>query len=349
MDVPLLPFAETWWVYAAFLGFVFTMLALDLGVFHRDPHAITFTESAVWTAVWVTLALLFNGGLYLWAKARFAVDERLLAVPGFDPTEAAEQVGLEFLTGYLVEKALAVDNLFVFAVVFSYFAVPPRSQHRVLFYGILGALVFRAIFIALGAVLLQYHWVVVLAGAFLVLTGIKLMFRPEAAIEPEKNPVVRLVRRFLPITPTLQGERFFVRRGGVVYGTPLLVALAVIEATDIVFAVDSVPAIFALTEEPLIVFTSNIFAILGLRSLYFMLANVLDRFYLLKYGLALVLVFVGLKMAWLNEAMGGKFPIGLSLGIIGGILLVSISVSLIVPPLVHPKGPHGGAPKPPER
>ncbi len=327
MDVNLFPFAEYWWFYGGFLLFVLGMLALDLGVFHRKAHAVTFKESAGWTAVWISLALIFNVGLYYYARTTFAVDPRLMAIPGFDPNVAANAVGLEFLTGFVIEKALAVDNIFVFAVVFSYFAVPAAYQHRVLFYGILGALVFRAIFIALGAVLLQYHWVVVVAGVFLILTGVKLMFGPEKPMEPEKNPLIRLVRRFLPITGSLEGERFFVRRNGVLYGTPLLIALLVVEFSDIIFAIDSVPAIYAVTDEPLIVFTSNIFAILGLRSLYFMLASVMDRFHLLKYGLALVLVFVGLKMAWLNEAFGGKFPIGASLGIIGG-----ITASWLIPP-----------------
>jgi len=332
MDVSLFPFNEYWWFYPGFLVFVLSMLGLDLGVFHRKAHAVSFKESAAWTFVWISLALVFNVGLYAYAQAAFASNPRLLALPGFDPSAAAERVGLEFLTGFVIEKALAVDNIFVFAVVFSYFAIPAAYQHRVLFYGILGALVFRAVFIALGAVLMEYHWVVVLAGVFLVLTGLKLMFGPEKPVQPDNNPLVKFVRRFLPITSSHHGERFFIRKEGVLYGTPLLIALLVVEFSDIIFAIDSVPAIFAVTKEPLLVFTSNIFAILGLRSLYFMLASVIDRFHMLKYGLALVLVFVGLKMAWLNEAFGGKFPIGLSLGIIGGILGVSIIASWLLPP-----------------
>jgi tellurite resistance protein TerC len=198
----------------------------------------------------------------------------------------------------------------------------------VLFYGILGALVFRTIFIALGSVLMQYKWIVVLFGVFLILTGIKVFFAPEKPMDPNRNPIIRLLRRFLPITPGLEGQKFFVRRDGVLYGTPLFVTLVFIEVSDIIFAVDSVPAIFALTNEPLIVFTSNVFAILGLRALYFMLAGVMNKFHLLKYGLGLILVFVGLKMVWLNEAFGGKFPISWSLGIIGGILAVTIAASL---------------------
>jgi tellurite resistance protein TerC len=332
LDVPLFPFQEYWWFYGAFLLFVLVLLGLDLGVFHRKAHAVTFKESAIWTAVWVGLALLFNLGLYAYANATFASDPRLLGVPGFDPAAAAERVGLEFLTGFVIEKALAVDNIFVFAIVFSYFAVPAALQHRVLFYGILGALVFRAAFIALGSVLMQYHWIVVLAGLFLIATGLKLLFGPDKPMDPDANPLVRAVRRILPITSGYEGARFFVRRDGVLYATPLLLALLVVEFSDVIFAIDSVPAIYAVTDEPLIVFTSNIFAILGLRSLYFMLASVIDRFHLLKVGLALVLVFVGLKMAWLNEAFGGKFPIGLSLGIIALILVGSVAGSLILPP-----------------
>ncbi|MBP1607511.1 MAG: alx 1, partial [Acidobacteria bacterium] len=273
----------------------------------------------------------FGYGFYLYAAATFPGNERLLAIPGFDPEAAARQVGLEYLTGYIVEKSLAVDNIFVFVVVFSFFAVPPQYQHRVLFYGILGALVFRAIFIAMGAVLMQYHWVVVLFGTFLILTGIKMFFAPEKPLEPGKNPVIRLFKRFVPVTPEMHGQRFFVRVNGRLAATPLFVALLFLEMSDIIFAVDSVPAIFALTREPLIVFTSNIFAILGLRAMYFMLAGAIDKFHLLKYGLATVLVFVGLKMVWLNEAFGGKFPISWSLGIIVGIIAVSVVASLLRP------------------
>jgi len=228
-----------------------------------------------------------------------------------------------------VEKVLSLDNIFVFVVVFTFFAIPAIYQHRVLFYGILGALVFRAIFIALGSALLQYHWVILLFGGLLILTGLKMMFAPERKIDPDRNPVVRLFRRFVPVTPELYGQRFFVRLKGVLYATPLFVALLFVEISDIIFAIDSVPAIFALTREPMIVFTSNIFAMLGLRSLYFLLAGAVERFALLKYGLALVLVFVGLKMVWLNDAFGGKFPIGWSLGIIGVVIATSIVFSLL--------------------
>jgi tellurite resistance protein TerC len=330
-DILLFPFLDYWWLYASFIGFVLLLLALDLGVFHRDAHEVSFREAATWSVVWVALALAFNYAFYLYAAQRFPADERLLAIPGFSPEAAAKQVGLEFLTGYIVEKSLAVDNIFVFVVVFSFFAIPPIYQHRVLFYGIIGALVFRAVFIAMGSVLMQYKWVVVLFGGVLILTGIKMFFAPEKGINPEKNPVIRLFKRFVPVTPALHGQRFVVRLDGKWHATPLLVALLFLEMTDIIFAVDSVPAIFALTKEPLIVFTSNIFAILGLRAMYFMLAGAIDKFYMLKYGLAVVLVFVGLKMVWLNEAFGGKFPITWSLGIIVGVIGISVAASLAFP------------------
>lgn len=328
----LFPFAEYWWFYAGFTLFVLAMLALDLGVFHREAHEVSFKESAAWSVVWISLALLFGYGLYQYALWRFPQDPRLLAIPGFDAAKEARETGMEFLAGFVVEKSLAVDNIFVFVIVFSFFGIPAKYQHRVLFYGILGALVFRTIFIALGSVLMQYKWIVVLFGVFLILTGIKVFFAPEKPMDPNRNPIIRLLRRFLPITPGLEGQKFFVRRNGVLYGTPLFVALVFIEISDIIFAVDSVPAIFALTKEPLIVFTSNVFAILGLRALYFMLAGVMNRFHLLKYGLGLILVFVGLKMVWLNEAFGGKFPISWSLGIIGGILAATVVASLVFAP-----------------
>jgi tellurite resistance protein TerC len=318
MDL-LFPWAEYWWIYAGFTAFVLMMLALDLGVFHKSAHIVSFREAAAWSVVWVSLAMLFNFLLYQYAQTKF-------------PEEVAKQVALEFLTGFVVEKSLAVDNVFVFAVVFNYFAIPPIYQHRVLFYGIIGALIFRAIFIALGSVLMQYHWVVVLFGVFLLLTGIKMLFAPEKPLEPEKNPVIKLLKKLMPITPHLDGQKFFVMKDGVRFATPLLVALVFMELTDIIFAVDSVPAIFALTKEPLIVFTSNIFAILGLRAMYFMLAGVMDKFRFLKYGLAFVLMFVGLKMVWLNSLFGGKFPINWSLGIIAFLIGTSVVVSLIMAP-----------------
>lgn len=320
------PFAEYWWFYLAFTGFVLVLLALDLGVFHRKAHAVSFREASLWSVVWIALALAFNFLFYRYALWKFTRDP----LPGMDPQAAARQMGLEFLTGYVVEKTLSLDNIFVFVVVFAFFGIPAIYQHRVLFYGILGALVFRAIFIVMGAALLKYHWVVLVFGGFLILTGIKMMFAPDRAIDPEKNPLIRLFRRFVPVTQQLHGQSFFVRVGGVLHATPLLLTLLFVELSDILFAVDSVPAIFALTNEPMIVFTSNVFAILGLRALYFLLAGAVERFSLLKYGLALVLVFVGLKMVWLNELAGGKFPIGWSLAIIGGVIAVSISASLLL-------------------
>jgi tellurite resistance protein TerC len=330
MTISLFPFADYWWFYLAFTGLVLLLLALDLGVFHRKAHVVSMREAAAWSAVWIALALTFNYLLYQYAQWAFAHDPRLLAA-GVNASAAARQVGLEFLTGYVVEKALSVDNIFVFVLVFRYFAVPAEYQHRVLFFGIIGALIFRAGFIAAGAVLMQYHWVVLIFGALLILTGVRMLFAPEKELHPEKNPLVRLFRKFVPVTPGLAGQKLLVRSGKALHATPLFVALVFVEATDIVFALDSVPAIFALTREPLIVFTSNVFAILGLRALYFLLAGAIEMFHLLKYGLALVLIFVGLKMAWLNEMFGGKFPIGVSLGIIAALVGVSVAASLLFP------------------
>jgi len=323
------PFEDYWWFYLGFTGFVLLLLALDLGVFHRKAHVVSIREASVWSVVWIGLALVFNFAFYQFAAWKFARDPRLLQLPGFDPESAARQVALEFLTGYVVEKTLSLDNIFVFVVVFTFFAIPPLYQHRVLFYGIIGALSFRAAFIALGSALIEYHWVILLFGSFLILTGVKMMFAPDKKLDPDRNPVIRLFRRFVPVTSESHGPRFLVRLGSKLHATPLFVALLFVEISDIVFAVDSVPAIFAITGEPMIVFTSNVFAILGLRALYFLLASAVERFTLLKYGLALVLVFVGLKMVWLNDAFDGKFPITWSLGIIGGVIAVSIVCSLL--------------------
>lgn len=327
-DLFLFPFADYWWFYAAFTVFVLGMLALDLGVFHRDAHEVGFKEALGWSITWISLALLFGYGLYQYALWKFPLDPRLV---GLDHAALAKQTFLEYLAGFVVEKSLSVDNIFVFVVVFGYFAIPPKYQHRVLFFGILGALIFRIIFIGLGALLMQFHWVILVFGAFLILTGLKILFAPEKPVDPEKNPIIRLLRRVMPVTPQVHGQNFFVRLNGVLHATPLFVCLVFLELTDIVFAIDSVPAIFALTKEPLIVFTSNVFAILGLRALFFLLAGVMHRFHYLKYGLGLVLVFVGLKMAWLNEAFGGKFPITWSLGIIGGLIGASMLVSWLRP------------------
>ena len=329
--IELFPLAEYWWVYICFVGAVAVLLAIDLGLFHRDAHEVSIKEAGVWVAIWVSLALLFNLGLYQYSLWKFSTDPRLQAIPGFNASAEAWRVALEFLTGYVVEESLSVDNIFVFVVVFAYFGIPARYQHRVLFFGILGAFVFRTIFIVLGTVLIQYQFVILVFGAFLIFTGIRLMFVPEQKIDPEKNALIRLFNKFMPVTRSLHGQRFFVRIDGVLYGTPLVVALLFLEATDIVFAVDSVPAVFAITKEPLIVFTSNLSAILGLRSIYFLLSGAVDKFHLLKFGLAVVLIFVGLKMVWLNGLYDGHFPIGISLGFILTVLAGSIVASLLWP------------------
>ncbi len=325
----LFPFAEYWWFYLAFTAFVLVLLLLDLGVFHRKAHAVGMREATAWTAIWILLSLAFVFGLYHYMLYAFPRDPRLAAIPGFDPAAAAHQAALEFLAGYVVEKALSIDNIFVFVLVLGYFAVPARYQHRVLYLGILGALCFRGAFIALGAALIRYQWVVWLFGAFLVYSGIKMLLVETEAPQPAKNPVLKLLRRYLPVTESPREGRFLVREGGRLLATPLLVTMLFVEMTDIVFAVDSVPAIFALTREPLIVFTSNVFAILGLRAMYFLLAGAIDRFYLLRYGLGLVLAFVGLKMVWLNDLFEGHFPISLSLAIILSVIALSISLSLL--------------------
>lgn len=317
MSGPLLfPFHDYWWFYGGFVIFVLVMLALDLGVFHRKAHTVGFREAATWSAVWISLGLLFNLGLWWYARGQFGV-------------AIGDRVALEFLTGWLIEYSLSVDNVFVIALILTYFAIPPGLQHRVLFYGILGALVFRALFIAVGSVLMQYHWVVVGAGVFLVFTGLKMAWAGEQKPDPARNPVLRLLRRLLPVSPDLQGQAFLVRKEGILHATPLLVALVMVEMSDIVFAIDSVPAIYAITSEPLLVFTSNIFAILGLRSLYFLLAGVMDRFWALKYALAAILVFVGLKMTWLNGIYGPKIPILWSLAVIGACLAAGAMLSLL--------------------
>ncbi|MFN0241992.1 MAG: TerC family protein [Planctomycetota bacterium] len=293
-------------LWACFLVFVLAMLSLDLGVFHRKAHAVSLREAAIWSVVWVSLAMLFAAGVHAW----------------YGPERA-----LEFTTGYVIEKALSVDNIFVFVVIFSYFAVPSALQHRVLFWGILGALVMRAIFILVGGALLaKFHWAIYVFGAILVLTGIKLLLQRNAHYDPASNPAVKLFRRYFPVSASFDGQKFFTRQNGKLVATPLFLALLVVEATDVVFAVDSIPAIFAITQDPFIVFTSNIFAILGLRSLYFLLAGVVDKFRYLKVGLALVLVFVGGKML---IADAYKVPVGLSLGVIGGLLGVSVLASLV--------------------
>lgn len=295
------------WAWAAFLALVLGMLAIDLLIFSREGHRVSLAEAAAWSAVWVGLAAAFGAGVTVWLGGT---------------------KGLEFVTGYLVEWSLSVDNLFVFLVIFSYFRVPPESRHRVLFYGILGAIVMRGLFIGGGIALLNlFHWVVYVFGAFLILTGIKLAVQAEEQIEPERNPVLRLARRFLPVTPAYENSRFVVRTAtGRRMATPLLLVLLVVESTDIVFAVDSVPAILAITRDPFIVYTSNIFAVLGLRALFFLIAGVLEYFRYLRYGLAAVLVFVGVKMLIADFY---KVPPALSLAVISSLLGASVLASVI--------------------
>ncbi|MFM7181158.1 MAG: TerC family protein [Verrucomicrobiales bacterium] len=335
----LFPFATYWWFYLVFIAFVIGVLVLDLGVFHRKAHEVKFKEAAVWSVIWISLAMVFAFGFWQFCRANLAHHDGLLAhfasmgIPESGWKEAslqvADQCALEFLTGYVIEQSLSVDNLFVFILIFGYFGIPRAYQHRVLFFGILGALVFRGIFIAIGAGLMQFHWVQWVFGAFLIYTGGKILFGGDNHPEPEKNPIIGLLKRWMPVTPELHGQKFIVHIHGIRHATPLLVCLACMEVTDIVFAVDSVPAIFAITSEPLIVFTSNLFAILGLRSLYFLLAELMNRFWALKYGLGLILSFVGLKMLLLNHLAGGKFPIGISLALILGTLALAVVVSLL--------------------
>jgi tellurite resistance protein TerC len=297
---------ETVWPWLAFNLFVLGMLALDLGVFHRKAHEVSLREAGVWSAVWIALALAFNFAIYLWK--------------GKEPA-------LQFLAGYLIEKSLSVDNIFVFVLIFGYFAVPAVYQHRVLFWGILGALLMRGAFIAAGAALLaNFHWIIYIFGAFLVVTGVKMALVRSEGIHPERNPLVRLTRRLIPVTADYHGQSFFVRQGGRLVATPLLLVLLLVESTDLVFAVDSIPAIFAITSDPFIVYTSNVFAILGLRSLYFLLAGVVEKFYYLKLGLSVVLAFVGVKMLLTDIA---KIPIALSLAVIAAVIAVAIVASLL--------------------
>ncbi|HEX2261635.1 MAG TPA: TerC family protein, partial [Candidatus Binatia bacterium] len=294
-------------LWIAFNVFVLGMLALDLGIFHRKAHAVSIKEASIWSAVWILLALVFNLGIYfVWGQEK----------------------ALEFLTGYVIEKSLSVDNLFVFLMIFQYFATPAIYQHRILFWGIVGALVMRAIFIATGAALLEnFHWMIYVFGAFLIVTGIKMLLQGDDKLQPDKNPVVRLFQRWVPITNEYQGQRFFVRREGKIHATLLMLVLIVVETTDVIFAVDSIPAIFAITTDPFIVYTSNVFAILGLRALYFMLAGVMQMFVYLKVGLSFVLCFVGAKMLVVDFY---KIPIGISLGVVAGILILSVAVSVLV-------------------
>ncbi len=318
-----------WW-WAGFNAVVLALLAIDLGVFHRKAHRVSVREAAAWSAIWVSLSLSFGAGVYF--------------VLGSDK-------GVEFLTGYLIEYALSVDNIFVFVLIFSYFRIPAEYQHRVLFWGILGALVFRGTMIAVGVVLIaRFHWVLYVFGAFLVYTGIRMALQKrEETYDPESNPTLRLVRRLFPVTTRYHGQKFFVREehgaGSRLVATPLFIALALVETTDIIFATDSIPAIFAVTRDPFIVYSSNVCAVLGLRALYFLLAGIVDRFHYLQLGLSVVLVFIGGKML-LEEVY--DIPTLFSLGVVASVLAVSVSASLLwpthrppgIPPLAHMASRH---------
>jgi tellurite resistance protein TerC len=308
-------FEGTIWLWIGFNLFVLLMLALDLGVFHRKAHVVSIKEATIWSVVWISLALLFNLGLYFfWGQISPASE--------YSNNEAA----LAFFTGYLIEKSLSVDNIFVFVLIFTFFGVPAAYQHRVLFWGIIGALLMRGTLIAVGAVLLkEFHWIIYVFGAFLIFTGIRMALHRNEEMHLEQNPLIKFVRRIMPVTDTYEGDKFFIRRAGKLIATPLFLVLLLVESTDLVFAVDSIPAIFAVTEDPFIVYTSNVFAILGLRSLYFLLAGVVDKFYYLKLGLSVVLVFVGIKMVMVDLY---KIPVGLSLGVIASILAISVIASL---------------------
>ena len=306
------PFAEYWSFYLIFTLGVLVLLAIDLGVFHKDSHVVRPREALVWTGVWVTCAILFGVGLYFTSLSRFRLDPSM-AAEGLVAEAEAWRLTMEFFTGYLIEKALAIDNVFVFAVIFSSFGIVARFQHKILFYGVLGALVFRMIFIALGSVLMSYHAIVILFGVFLIYAGAKLIFAEEKKVDLEKSPVMKFLKRFIPLTSNTGDGSFFLREQGKLVATPLLLTLAFVEISDIIFAFDSVPAIFAVTSEPFLVFTSNVFAVLGLRSMFFLLSDMMDRAVYLKYALAVILVFVGMKMSFLNSLFGGKFPISWSL------------------------------------
>jgi len=294
------------WLWIGFNVFILAMLALDLGVFHRKAHAVSIKEALTWSVVWIALAMAFNAGIYFFS--------------GPEPA-------LQFFTGYLIEKSLSIDNIFVFALLFTYFSVPAAYQHRVLFWGVLGALLLRGIMTLLGVVLLEtFHWIIYLFGAFLIFTGIRMAFQKEAEVHPERNPLLKLVRRVVPVTHDYERDRFMVRRAGQVLVTPLLLVLLVVETTDVIFALDSIPAIFSVTQNPFIVYTSNVFAILGLRSLYFVFANAMGKFYYLKLGLAVVLSFVGVKMVLADIY---SIPTAPSLAVIAVILAAAIVASVM--------------------
>jgi len=292
--------------WIGFNVFVLIMLALDLGVFHKKAHDVSIREAVIWSAVWIFLAMIFNVIVYF---------------------NFGSQKAFEFLTGYLIEKSLSVDNIFVFVLVFGYFQIPGKYQHKVLFWGIIGALIMRIIFIVAGVSLIQqFHWTIYIFGAFLVFTGIKMITQKDKKMEPEKNPVIKLARKIFNVTETLHEDKFFIKQSGKRYVTPLFLVLILIEVTDLIFAVDSIPAILAITQDRFIVYTSNVFAILGLRSLYFALSHIVHRFIYLSYGLAVILIFVGVKMILADFF---KIPVYISLLIIALILALSIALSLL--------------------
>ena len=298
----------TFWIF--FILFILLMLAIDLGVFHRKAHSVSFKESLLWTIVWMGLAMIFNALIYFWKG----------------PDKA-----LEFLTGYLIELSLSVDNLFVFILIFGYFHVAPKYQHRILFWGIIGALILRVIFIFAGAALLvKFHWMIYLFGGILIVSGYKMFFQKDKKIDPDKNPVLRLFKKFFPVTDQTHGSKFFIKQNNKWFATPLFLVLLIVETTDVIFAVDSVPAILAITRDTFIVFTSNAFAILGLRSLYFALAGIINVFRYLHFGLAAILIFIGLKMVLADVY---KLPIEVALISVVGILITSIIASLVIKPL----------------
>ena len=299
-------FSGTIWLWVGFNIFVLAMLALDLGVFHRKAHAVSLKEASIWSVVWITLAMVFNVGLYLFA--------------GPEPA-------LQFFTGYLIEKSLSVDNIFIFVLLFTFFKVPAAYQHRVLYWGILGALIMRGTLIAVGVALIEsFHWIIYLFGAFLIFTGIRMGFHKEIEVHPENDLLLKFIRRFVPVTENYEHDRFFVRRAGQVMVTPLLLVLLVIDTTDLIFAVDSIPAVFAVTRDPFLVYTSNIFAILGLRSLYFVFAGIMEKFYYLKLGLSVILTFVGVKMVLADVF---SLPTTLSLVVIAVVLTIAIVASIV--------------------
>ncbi len=322
------------WLWIGFILFVLVLLALDLGVFNRKAHVIGVNEAMLWTAVWVVLALAFNVGVY------WLYEHHVFGIGTGDHMKPGKIAAIEFFTGYVVEKSLSLDNIFVIAIIFSYFNVPAMYQHRVLFWGILGALVLRGVMIALGAALIaRFAWINYVFGGILIITAVKMLLAGDEKVDPDRNILVRIARRIFPVTRDYQGEHFFTRLDGARAITPLFLVLLVVESTDVLFAVDSIPAIFAITADPFIVFTSNVFAILGLRSLYFALAGVLDKFRYLKISLVFVLAFVGVKMLIHHQF---KFPPLVSLAIIGGILVTGVLGSIF-----SRRGGGEAAPEPP--